>query len=202
MRQVFGGWSCTSTARPVAAPRPTIRAPPLHALRSTPELAYGLGHGREAGLYLPTIVGANGHFDLAELKVRLKWLAWLAVDGQGSFGGRNLELSRLTQRYSQSRCSNEGLAADLDVYSASGPLGQRLIAAPGLQPFGQRAGLGLAARGPRGVWRLQHPGDIERGFAVADDQQAHQETSVLRFAVFRLWPRAWSASGTGGRRML
>ena len=147
--------------------------PPLHALRSTPELAYGLGRGLEAGLYLPTILNANGHFDLAGLKVRLKWLPWLPVDGQGRFGGLNLELSRLAQRYSQSRWSTEarfivgwrdrdwllvanptldfdlsdglggqrpefnlglklarrvtdGLAAGLEVYSASGPLGRRL----------------------------------------------------------------------------
>ncbi len=81
--------------------------PPRHALRTTPELAYGLGHGLEAGLYLPAIVDASGHFDLAGLKARLKWLPFELVDGRGGFGGVNVELSRLAQRYSQSRWSAE-----------------------------------------------------------------------------------------------
>ena len=34
--------------------------PPAHALPSTPELSYGLGHGVETGLYLPSIVNAEG----------------------------------------------------------------------------------------------------------------------------------------------
>ena len=47
--------------------------PPAHALPSTPELSYGLGHGVEIGLYLPSIVNAEGQVDLAGLKARLKW---------------------------------------------------------------------------------------------------------------------------------
>ena len=78
-----------------------------HALRITPELAYGLGHGWEAGLYLPSIADANGRFNLAGLKARMKWLAFEAVDGRGGFGGVNLELSRLARRYSMSRWSAE-----------------------------------------------------------------------------------------------
>ena len=77
--------------------------PPAHALRSTPELSYGLDHGLEAGLYLPSIGGAEGQVDLAGLKARLKWLPSQTVDGRGAFGGVNFELSRLARRYALSR---------------------------------------------------------------------------------------------------
>jgi hypothetical protein len=147
--------------------------PPAHALRTTPELAYGLGRGLEAGLYLPTIVDSSGHFDAAGVKARLKWLPFQTVDGRGGFGGVNVELSHLAQRYSQSRWSAEarfiagwrnadwllvanptlefdlsdgqggnrpgfsmgmkavrkvaeGLAAGLEAYTDTGPLGHRL----------------------------------------------------------------------------
>ena len=147
--------------------------PPVHALRTTPELSYGLGRGLEAGLYLPTIVDAAGHVDLAGLKARLKWLPFQTVDGRGAFGGLNIELSKLAQRYSLSRWTTEarfivgwrdadwllvanptlsfdlsdgqaggrpafglglkaarkvgeGLAAGLEAYADTGPLGHRL----------------------------------------------------------------------------
>lgn len=144
-----------------------------HGLRFTPELSYGLGHGLEAGLYLPAAINANGHADLAGLKLRLKWLPFETVDGHGAFGGVNVELSKLAQRYSLSRWSAEarfiagwrsadwllaanptlgfdlsdgqaggrpgfslglkaarrvleGVAAGLELYSDSGPLGRPL----------------------------------------------------------------------------
>lgn len=172
MRPASGGWSCTSTARTKAGPRPITpgEVPPRHALRSTPELACGLGHGWEVGLYLPSLLDANGHFEVAGLKVRLKCLPWLPVDRLGGFGGVNLELSRLAHRYSQSRWSTEArfivgwrsrdwlLVANptLDFDLSDGLRGQRPEFNLGLKLAGRLAD-GLAAR-PGGLQRQRPAG--------------------------------------------
>lgn len=80
---------------------------PLHGLRFTPEFSYGLSRDIELGLYLPMVKDANDHYDLAGVKLRLKWLPLQAPNGRGWFGGVNLELSRLAKRYSESRSSVE-----------------------------------------------------------------------------------------------
>jgi hypothetical protein len=77
--------------------------PPLHALRITPEFSYGLTRTLEAGLYLPTALRPDGHYDVAGGKVRLKWLPLQPDQGTGAFAGVNFELSRLAYRYSESR---------------------------------------------------------------------------------------------------
>jgi hypothetical protein len=81
--------------------------PPGHAWRVTPEFSYGLSREVELGLYLPTLRDAQGHFDVAGLKLRLKWLPVQPADGEGAFAGVNFELSRLARRYSESRTSLE-----------------------------------------------------------------------------------------------
>lgn len=81
--------------------------PPLHGWRFTPEFSYGLSHDVELGLYVPTLFEPDGHYDVAGLKLRLKWLPLQPVDGQGTFSGVNFELSRLAQRYSESRSTLE-----------------------------------------------------------------------------------------------
>ncbi len=81
--------------------------PPGHAWRYTPEFSYGLSHDVELGLYVPTLRDQQGRFDVAGLKLRLKWLPLQPVDGRGAFAGVNFELSRLAQRYSESRTSLE-----------------------------------------------------------------------------------------------
>jgi hypothetical protein len=81
--------------------------PPQHGLRITPEFSYGLSRDVELGLYLPTVLDPQGRYDLAGLKLRLKWLPLQPQDGQGAFGGVNVELSRLAQRYSESRSTAE-----------------------------------------------------------------------------------------------
>jgi hypothetical protein len=83
-------------------------ATPHHGLRITPELSYGLTSAFEAGLYLPTNRDPDGTFELAGAKLRLKWLPITpAGDEEGPFLGVNGELSRLKQRYSESRSSLE-----------------------------------------------------------------------------------------------
>ena len=81
---------------------------PNHGLRLTPEFSYGLTPAWEAGLYLPTNTDASGHMSLAGWKLRMKWLPVRgAEDAGGWFAGANGELSRLQQKYSQSRDSFE-----------------------------------------------------------------------------------------------
>lgn len=81
--------------------------PPARALRVTPEFSLGLTRSFEAGLYLPTIWAPGRGYEAAGLKLRAKWLPLQATDGTGVFAGVNVELSRLAQRYSESRTSAE-----------------------------------------------------------------------------------------------
>lgn len=81
---------------------------PQHGTRITPEFSYGLTDTVELGLYVPTAFDARGRGEVAGLKLRLKWLPLVPPEGgSGAFGGVNVELSRLAQRYSESRSSME-----------------------------------------------------------------------------------------------
>lgn len=80
---------------------------PAHGLRLTPEFSYGLSPSWEAGLYLPVSRDAAGNTRLAGAKLRLKWLPIRADTHGGWFLGVNTELSRLQQRFSESRNSLE-----------------------------------------------------------------------------------------------
>ena len=74
--------------------------------RLTPEFAYGLGHGLEAGLYLNTVFN-NGNWDYAGYKARLKWLPILEKDGHDFFAGVNFEIGNALYPYNQSRYGAE-----------------------------------------------------------------------------------------------
>ena len=74
--------------------------------RLTPELAYGLGHGLEAGLYLNTVFN-GGNWEYAGYKARLKWLPILEKDGYDFFAGVNLEVGNQMYQYEQSRYAAE-----------------------------------------------------------------------------------------------
>lgn len=77
---------------------------PQHGIRLTPEFSYGLTEAWEAGLYLPGHFDSHGSASLAGWKLRLKWLPLRAAEGgEGAFAGANVELSRLQQRFSESR---------------------------------------------------------------------------------------------------
>jgi hypothetical protein len=77
---------------------------PNHGLRVTPEFSYGLTKTWEAGLYIPTNRDPSGNVSVAGAKLRLKWLPIRpAADEGGWFAGANGELSRLQQKFSQSR---------------------------------------------------------------------------------------------------
>lgn len=124
-------------------------AVPSHGLRITPEFSWGLTRSLEAGLYLPTNRDASGRFDLAGLKLRLKWLPLKASIGEaGWFAGTNVELSRQKQRFSASRSTAElrlmGGWRNADWLLAVNPVvGWNL--SPGYRSDGADLSLGLKA---------------------------------------------------------
>lgn len=77
-------------------------------VRQTFEFSYGVSRTLEAGMYVPTLIDRNGHYDLGGIKFRMKWLpVQLKSDNTGWFGGLNIELSRVRLKYSQSRYGGE-----------------------------------------------------------------------------------------------
>lgn len=83
-------------------------SPPQHGWRITPEISTGLAKDWDIGLYLPTVLEANGTFSLAGAKLRLKWMALHGDDdAKGWYAGANLELSSVNKRYSESRYGSE-----------------------------------------------------------------------------------------------
>ena len=70
--------------------------------RLTPELAIGLGHDLEAGLYVNTVFN-SGQWNYAGYTLRMKWLPILEKYGYDFFGGVNIELSNTLYQYEQSR---------------------------------------------------------------------------------------------------
>jgi hypothetical protein len=81
---------------------------PAHGVRLTPEFAYGLTPGLEAGLYLPLDYNPGQGPYLAGIKLRLKYVPLRpAKDGAGWFAGANLELADLERRFDQNRWALE-----------------------------------------------------------------------------------------------
>ena len=96
-----------TTPRGRTAPDYPGEVVPDRGLRITPELSYGLTPSFEAGLYVPVNRDAAGNTTLAGAKLRLKWLPVRGDEHGGWFLGVNTELSRLKQRFSESRNSLE-----------------------------------------------------------------------------------------------
>src|SRR5439155_481140 len=77
--------------------------PPHHGVRVTPEFSWGLGNDFDAGLYFPSATDSHGHFYLAGIKPRLKWLPVHGSEEEGGwYFGANLEPDRLTKKFSDS----------------------------------------------------------------------------------------------------
>jgi len=82
--------------------------PPHHGTRITPEFSWGLGSDFEAGLYFPGAFDSDGHFYLGGIKPRLKWLPVHGTEEQGGwYFGANIELARLTRKFSEAPLSTE-----------------------------------------------------------------------------------------------
>ncbi len=82
--------------------------PPYRGTRITPEFSWGLGHDMEWGLYFPSAFDKDGNWYLGGIKPRFKWLPIHGTDEEGGwyFGG-NIELDRLTKKFSESPWSTE-----------------------------------------------------------------------------------------------
>jgi hypothetical protein len=97
-----------TTPSGVATPSYPGEVVSAHGTRVTPELSYGLGHALEAGLYVPTVIDAEGHGAVAGAKLRLKWLPVAGGESSaGWFAGANGELSRVAAAYEEARCAAE-----------------------------------------------------------------------------------------------
>jgi hypothetical protein len=82
--------------------------PPYRSTRITPELSWGLGHDMDWGVYLPTVVDRDGHWYASGAKLRFKWMPVRPGEDQaGWYAGANVELSRLSKKYSDSPWSTE-----------------------------------------------------------------------------------------------
>ncbi len=77
-----------------------------NGLRVTPELAYGLGHDLEAGLYI-SYVNYDNKFQYAATKLRMKWLPMREEKGDSFFAGANLELANVQPQFDESRYNAE-----------------------------------------------------------------------------------------------
>jgi len=81
---------------------------PAHGWRTNAEFSYGLPDNFEAGLYLPTVFDAEGRYDLAGVKFRLKWITvHPEEDAAGWYFGANTELARLKKQYVPSEWGEE-----------------------------------------------------------------------------------------------
>ena len=93
-----------TTPRGRSEPDYAGEAVPNRGWRATPEFSWGLTHDFEAGLYLPfSREQGEDSPRLAGAKLRLKWVPVHGEEHDGWFFGLNGELSRLRQRYSESR---------------------------------------------------------------------------------------------------
>lgn len=91
-----------------AAPNYPGEVVSLHGLRLTPEFSWGLSRTIELGLYVPTVMDAQGSYQFAGLKGRIKWLP-IQPDAAlgGWFAGVNFELAHVKPEYDQANYSTE-----------------------------------------------------------------------------------------------
>ena len=127
-----------------AGARRTIRATfrLYHGVRITPEFSWGLGHGFDWGLYLPTTTDSDGHYYFGGAKLRVKWLPIRAAEEAAAAGtaGINNELSDLNKAFSDSRWNDE-------VRFIGGYRGARLAHRPQPHPrVGPVAGISRQSR--------------------------------------------------------
>ena len=78
----------------------------LHGWRITPEFSLGLGHGFEAGAYLPlATIAPDGVLRASGVKMRLKWLA--PHHDEGFYWGANVEVGRVAHRLDENPWNSE-----------------------------------------------------------------------------------------------
>jgi hypothetical protein len=82
-------------------------SPPYRGTRITPEFSWGLGDNFDWGLYFPTAIDKDGRWYAAGIKPRLKWIPVHGGEEGGWYAGANIELDRLTKKFSDSPWSTE-----------------------------------------------------------------------------------------------
>ena len=95
-----------STPRGVQTPSYPGEVMNNNGVRVTPELAYGLGHDLEAGLYI-SYVNYDNKFQYAATKLRMKWLPIREEKGDSFFAGANLEIANIQPQFEESRYNSE-----------------------------------------------------------------------------------------------
>jgi len=95
-----------STPRGVQTPSYPGEVMNNNGVRVTPELAYGLGHDLEAGLYI-SYVNYDNKFQYAATKVRMKWLPIREDKGDDFFAGVNFEVANVQSQFEESRYNGE-----------------------------------------------------------------------------------------------
>ena len=95
-----------STPRGIQTPSYPGEVMNNNGLRITPELAYGLGHDLEAGLYI-SYVNYDNKFQYAATKVRMKWLPYREEKGDDFFAGVNFEITNVQPQFDESRYNAE-----------------------------------------------------------------------------------------------
>ena len=95
-----------STPRGIQTPSYPGEVMNNNGVRVTPELAYGLGHDLEAGLYI-SYVNYDNKFQYAATKVRLKWLPYREEKGDPFFAGVNFEVANVQPQFDESRYNGE-----------------------------------------------------------------------------------------------
>ncbi len=95
-----------STPRGVQTPSYPGEVMNNNGVRVTPELAYGLGHDLEAGLYI-SYVNYDNKFQYAATKLRMKWLPMQEGKGDSFFAGANLEVANVQPQFDESRYNAE-----------------------------------------------------------------------------------------------
>jgi hypothetical protein len=97
-----------TTPRGIATPSYPGEKISLHGWRFTPEFSWGWTRTVELGLYVPVVMDADRHVDLAGLKARIKWLPVQPDPTQGGmFAGFNFELARVKPSYDPARYATE-----------------------------------------------------------------------------------------------
>jgi hypothetical protein len=175
--------------------------PPYHGVRFTPEFSWGLGHGFDWGLYLPSTTDADGQYHFGGAKLRVKWLPIRAAEGEsGWYAGVNNELSNLNKPFSDSRWNDE-------VRVMGGYRGADWLI--GFNPI-LEWGLSPGFRGSPEVtlaWKAVH--DVVRGFALGaeyyDDigtlanRLPRDEQNRTLYAVMEIERKSWSLNFGVGR---
>ena len=91
----------------VAATRDNTSQLPLHQLRLTPELSYGLDDHFEVAGYFLTNIAAGGNPQTDGAKLRMRWRPFIPTESSVWYAAVNVELGRLARRFNSEGSNGE-----------------------------------------------------------------------------------------------